>query len=334
VTSISLVAGVDLGRHADLIEAVRRSCRLVDLADPIDEATTLRLKNHVPDADDRLWVSESAGFALLTHSELHLAVTPAQRGHGIGSGLVKRALALSDAEGRETWAWAHGNHPGAERLAKAHDFVPVREVSVLRRAAHPPLPDLVIPDGYRLRGYESEDAQALLRVNASAFAGHPEQGAMDAANLAERMAEPWFDPAGLLLLIDPAGQVAGFHWTKIDPGAARSPSGPAHGEAAMGEAAMGEAAMGEVSIGEVYVIAVDPRAHGRGLGRTLLSAGLHHLVDSGVDEVMLYVEADNAAAVALYSSLGFTHRASDTHVRYHRPCHPAPGQATAEPEVR
>jgi mycothiol synthase len=48
----------------------------------------------------------------------------------------------------------------------------------------------------------------------------------------------------------------------------------------------------------------------------LTLAGLHHLADA--DEVLLYVEADNAPAIAVYAGLGFTHAASDTHVQYLR----------------
>ena len=82
--------------------------------------------------------------------------------------------------------------------------------------------------------------------------------------------------------------MVGFHWTKQ-----HSPA-----------------------LGEVYVVGIDPSAQGQGLGTVLTLAGLHHLTDLGVAEILLYVESDNAPAVAVYSGLGFTHVRADTHVMY------------------
>jgi mycothiol synthase len=59
------------------------------------------------------------------------------------------------------------------------------------------------------------------------------------------------------------------------------------------------------------VVGVDPDAQGRGLGATLTLVGLHHLAERGADTVMLYVEADNAAAVKTYRRLGFDVFATD-----------------------
>ncbi|UUZ57621.1 GNAT family N-acetyltransferase [Nocardioides sp. B-3] len=61
-----------------------------------------------------------------------------------------------------------------------------------------------------------------------------------------------------------------------------------------------------------------PEARGRGLGRALTLAGLHHLAGLGVSEVLLYVEADNHAARSTYTKLGFAHADADTHVMYRR----------------
>ncbi len=142
-------------------------------------------------------------------------------------------------------------------------------------------------EGVTIRGYRDTDADEVLRVNAAAFAHHPEQGSMDAVDLAERMAEPWFDPQGLLVADTGSGLLA-FHWTKQH----------------------------DAEHGEVYVVAVDPAAQGRGLGKAVTAAGLAHLASLGVRRIILYVESDNTAAIATYSKLGFEH--TSTHVQYAR----------------
>ena len=128
-------------------------------------------------------------------------------------------------------------------------------------------------------GFDEAD---WLAVNARAFADHPEQGRITRADLDERMAEPWFDPAGFLIG-ERDGRMIGFHWTKEHPG----------------------------GLGEVYVLGVDPEAGRGGVGRALLLAGLRHLRTEGDTEVELYVEADHAGPVALYTRAGFEIRGRD-----------------------
>ncbi len=266
----------------EIVDLVRAACVGVDGHDPLDESAALALKHRGLEGAS-LWVDDD-GFALARDGDLVLAVAPEARGNGVGGRLLARAIDAADR------AWSHGGHPAAARLAATHGWSRTRDLWVMRRATSSPLPPLVVPDGVEIRGYDDVDADAVLEVNATAFAHHPEQGALDAAGLAERTAEAWFDPAGLLVAVDHDGTLLGFHWTKQH----------------------------DASLGEVYVVAVGPAAQGRGLGRVLTLAGLHHLAGLGVAEVLLYVESDNAPAVHVYAGLGFTHAASDTHVQYRR----------------
>ncbi|TYL45634.1 mycothiol synthase [Nocardioides sp. BGMRC 2183] len=268
------------------IDSVRRSCRRTDGSDPLDEAATLRLKHRGLDGI-QAWVTAN-GFALRYDAGLDLVVAPEARGAGLGQALAAAALT---ADGPVT-AWSHGDHPAARTLAGRLGASAVRELWVMRRPTAVPLPPLEAPDGVTIGGFTGDgDVEDLLAVNAAAFASHPEQGALDRNGLEERMAEEWFDPAGLLLARDRDGTLLGFHWTKRH----------------------------DRLNGEVYVVGVSPDAQGRGLGRVLTLAGLRHLTDAGVAEIHLYVEADNAPARAVYEGLGFTHAAGDTHVQYVRP---------------
>ncbi len=158
-----------------------------------------------------------------------------------------------------------------------------------------------------------QDEQAFLDVNNRAFAGHPEQGGWTPSALQAREGEAWFDPNGFRLH-EHDGRLAGFCWTKVHP---PSPTERHHHETE--------------GLGEIYVIAVDPDLVGRGLGAQLTLAGLEHLASLGISEAMLYVDADNHAAVALYERLGFsTHSTSRAYVRHVDPS----AEAVAAPLTR
>ena len=273
---------------ADVVRRVRERCRDGDGHDPLDEAAHLLLQHRGLTGATDLTLASDAGFALTHAGALDLAVVPDSRGQGLGTLLL--AAALDQAEPPVTSAWSHGDHPAARVLARRHGFRRSRELWVMRRLLDQPIDVPGPPPNIDIVSYRPEHSAQLLAVNAAAFAEHPEQGDMDAANLAERMAEPWFDPAGLLVAEGPDGRVLGFHWTKR-----HSPE-----------------------VGEVYVVGISPAAQGSGLGKALTAAGLAHLRDEGAEQVLLYVEADNHPAVALYSGLGFTHAPSDTHVMYRR----------------
>ncbi|MDT3396794.1 mycothiol synthase [Streptomyces sp. B1866] len=212
-----------------------------------------------------------------------LVVHPAERGRGHGRAL---GAALLRESGKRLRVWAHGGHASARHLAQTLGLYRFRELRQLRRPLAPlaelDIPEPALPPGVAVRAFRpGADDAAWLAANAEAFAHHPEQGALTQADLDDRKAEPWFDPAGFFLAERPAegGEIIGFHWTKVHA---------------------------EDRLGEVYVVGVRPSAQGGGLGAALTAVGLRHLAARGLPAAMLYVDADNTAAVTVYERLGFT----------------------------
>ncbi|MGB7447591.1 MAG: mycothiol synthase [Ornithinimicrobium sp.] len=226
--------------------------------------------------------SEPAGFEIVVH--------PDHRRQGVGTGLLRHVL--------DQWptarGWAHGNTGAAQALARQAGLEVVRELwQMARPLSHDEgasLPPAEVPDGFAVRSFRvGQDEQAWLRVNAAAFADHPEQGRTTVEDLMDRMGETWFDPHGFLLVEDEQTddarpRLAAFHWTKVEPATPGS---------------------SRAAAGEVYVVGVDPAYQGRGLGTLATLLGLRHLQACGLPEVTLYVEADNAPAIATYRRLGF-----------------------------
>lgn len=58
---------------------------------------------------------------------------------------------------------------------------------------------------------------------------------------------------------------------------------------------------------EITTFYVQPRHHGKGIGKSLLKAGLQHCQDMGRGSVWLTTHAENAPAIAFYLSQGFDH---------------------------
>jgi mycothiol synthase len=263
-----------------------------------------RVQHLLAYADDTL-----AGYAQIAvvdeEASAELVVDPDHRRHGIGRALLDE-VALQAPGAR---VWAHGNLAAARALAARAGWEVGRELHKMARplSADDLAPDRVaLPEGFWARTFEpGRDEQPWLETNAAAFAHHPEQGRLGLADLAERMAQDWFDPEGLIIVEtrEAPGLVAAFHWTKVDP-EQRSSLDPTR------------------TAGEVYVVGVHPAYQGRGLGRPVTALGLAHLARLGLPEVVLYVDGDNRAAIRTYTGLGF--RSIMVDVMYSHPVHLAP----------
>jgi mycothiol synthase len=230
-----------------------------------------------------------------------LVVHPGHRGRGLGRALSSALIAgtrIAGTGGAGVRLWAHGELPAAAGLAKAAGYTRFRALWQMRMPlaslAAVPAGASTAPAGVSIRTFRpGADEEGWLTVNRRAFAHHPEQGSWDMQDLLLREAEPWFDPAGFFLA-ERDGRLAGFHWTKVHP----------------------DGGTGGAPLGEVYVIGIDPGQQGGGLGRALTLAGLRHLRERGLAEVMLYVDEDNTAAVKMYTALGFSRWSTDAMYRH------------------
>lgn len=310
------------------IEALSAAAAEHDGTHPFSEQTLVELRRAASGGRLRIFAATEGdrlvGAALATPpgedpdstGTLEAVVLPEDRGRGVGRTLLSTALGPDGlgAEVSRYRLWIHGSGVvgksteyspalAAVHLAKDLSLAPVRELWKMRleltdavrrsiaeraRRAQPPAP-------VRLRTFRPEDAEAWVRLNAEAFSDHPEQGQLTAADLEARTHEDWFRPEGFFLAesekdADGKPLLLGYHWTKIETG------------------------QGEHPEGEVYAVGVSPDAQGTGLGKALTLAGMDYLANVvGADgsesrpaAIVLYVDADNDAAVGLYTDLGFS----------------------------
>jgi mycothiol synthase len=326
-----IAAPIEIGPlDADAQQAVRDLAAAAEAHDGVAPLSERPLLNLGTDAE---WITHvvahtkagsTIGYVQIDRTgeaaSAELVIHPEHRRNGHGRVLLRTAerdatLPSRSGEpgqhGKSLRVWAHGDLESARGFARAAGLRVVRKLLFLARpltssdapadapadapSGAPELPE--VPAGYRLRTFRpGADDAGWLRVNARAFATHPEQGRMSLDDLRARQAEPWFDPEDFFLLTpeDDDADPAAFLWTKTEPGQ------PA-----------------EARDGEIYVLGVDPDHQGKGFGRLLTAVGLAHLARAGATRAVLYVEGDNAPALATYERAGFGRAA--VHVQYARP---------------
>jgi mycothiol synthase len=288
VSTLLTVAVVSQLSEAEInsVLRLRADAEAVDQIVALNEAAVLRLRR--PHRTTRhLLVSEDGDLVGYAQLELgtewstgQLIVSPSHRREGVGTQLLRRLIMESPTPLR---VWAMGDTPAARALAMGVGMVRRRELLIMERRLDDELPEPMIPPGVQIRTFvPGQDEREWLRVNAAAFASHPEQALIDLDDLNDRLAESWFDARGFFVATKD-GSMIGFHWTKQH----------------------------QDQLGEVYVLGIAPWAARRGLGKALLLTGLHWLQQQGNSRVKLYVESDHQAAIELYLTYGFATASRD-----------------------
>jgi len=218
---------------------------------------------------------------------LDLAIDPHHRDQTLelGKGLLQEAekIIANEGGGHVHW-WVFNSNQTHDLLAAQINLKPGR--NILQLEVKLPLAQEILASTEKISTVSFEvgvDETNWLSVNNRAFSNHPEQGGWTIETLLSRLNESWFDASGFLLhfINQPSRQLAGFCWTKLDK-------------------------LSNPKLGEIYIIAVDPVHHNKGLGRSLTIAGLNNLTTAGATTGMLFVDKENASAIAMYSKIGFS----------------------------
>lgn len=202
------------------------------------------------------------------HWAVEVATSAEERTPELESAAIEAAV--STVHGDQAYSlWVNRTEQMAAAEALGHREL--RRV-LLMGGPFPPAPDRFDID---IGTIADTTDDAIIDIHNRAFSGHREASGMTVQRLNEMRALPWYDPAGVVTgFID--GHPVGYCWTKLHP----------NGD------------------GEVYLLAVDPDAHGRGLGEQLATAGYGFLKESGALRATLWVDGDNEPAISLYRRLG------------------------------
>ena len=277
------------------VQQLLNTCANIDGVNPFSEHAILHMQyGHETEVQHYLCFSQKrlVGYAHVDLSDLvfgpgiEVAVLPDFRRHGVGKKLIEEITKKHSS--RPIRLWAHGLTTGAASLATNCGFKQIRTIWQMRRSLITPIPEPKFPNELEIRLFDAtKDMNAWLKCNQVAFAKHPEQGRWTQTNLEQRISEPWFDSNGFKVAMY-QDEVVAFGWTKVDDANADS------------------------KLGEVYIVGVHPQWQNRGLGKAFTLDGLRHLRSQGLNSALLYVDAENQAAINLYESIGFAHWDTDT----------------------
>ena len=225
------------------------------------------------------------------------AIHPEWRRQGLGTTLmrwlIQRAGELHAAKHPEApgqvGVGANSTNAGADRMLRNLGFEEERYFFDMRRPLDQPVPDAPVPDGLKLRSYDTSYEEALRLAHFEAFSDHwgwtpPTTEGWRARNVGSRAVrgqQSYYVLDGDTI----AAYVNGYEW---------------------------DADTEVTGVRELYIGQVGTRRayRGRGLARAALAKVLTKAAEAGYQRASLGVDADNpTGALGLYEGLGFvTHQ--------------------------
>jgi mycothiol synthase len=219
-------------------------------------------------------------------------VHPKARNHGVGVSLLEAAVKTArEWKARYISTAIPEESPRSIEFLERHGFVRVRQFYKMR------LSNLAIdatdefPAGFTLRTFQPGlDEADFVKVYNAAFADHWDFIPMADWEVAKWNRRPAFNPKGCFLLFD-RERLVGFTTVMYDPEQA---------------AQTGEA------VGRVFEMGVLPEYRRRGLGYTMLQAGIRYAQAQGFKALDLVTDVENEAGIQLYEKIGFQEKRATT----------------------
>lgn len=273
-------------------EAIDRVGRFVSRA---AVAEWLAQPNHAPEKD--VFVAKMNGEVIgysstlpemqIKRAVLNGLVHPLHRRKGTARRLLSMSVARAREWGAET---AQVNIPEGKTAARfwllSQGFRLARRFLELEiPLEHIPAPD---PETWSIRGLLCGEEGRLAEIQNRSFLGTWGFNPNTTEEIAHRVHMGGCTPEDVRVAVI-QGKIVAYCWTRT--------RGPGNGSAAARR-------------GQVHMLGVLPEFRGRGLGKKVLIAGLHRLMQRGVEMADITVDTQNLAARALYESACFRRRST------------------------
>jgi mycothiol synthase len=258
---------------------------LLEVACPLDLHADARVAELGGQVVGTCWLRRVSSLTLFsadgTEAYLDTHVEPGHRGMGIGTALLRWAVARARAMGTVREVFADAGSPAAVPLLAAAGFQAGPLIQVMEHDQPAAVVAPTWPAGFGLARPRGRDelVDAVVAACDRAFADLDGYRGATRPLVASVLAHPSSDP-GLCLLAARGREVVGLCYCRLERPA-------------------------EALAGWVEDLGVAAPARGLGLGRALLLEGVRRLAGRGAGSVLLGVDAANTTARSLYQRSGF-----------------------------
>ena len=171
----------------------------------------------------------------------------------------------------------------ARRLARSCGFRFIRKFWEMKLDDPASVPDPGLAPEFRLRHFREGDEERLRFIQNLSFAKHWGYSPNSPEDVHYKVRMGLFTFADILLVLDGDATI-GFNWTRLE--------------------------RGENSVqGFIGMMGAHPEYRGRGLGTSIMRAGVRYLRESGASRIDLTVDSLNPSAHRIYRAGGFRRRA-------------------------